>query len=640
MNASVDEKHTSLTGGSAATVVTAASVESAVNTLPYSSRMQLFRRITRSSLQEDVARLVTSAFDDVNSATNASPAERACIAADLVLSIFHTRAVRGWGLEVKGVFLTAFLAIHRQFPVTGISLIRIIPQYGCWKDLLQMCAQDGVPADVEDKCLEIFADQLRVDEQHCDSGGGISFAAKWAPAEKRSHDKQKQMVDRLCALLYPFEYAKVKEAIDDGKKVLYGLRKRYRLLLRKLKNKLKDREVARGSKKWPAKESIYPAQLDLAEHHPYVEFRKTIDAHYFNPVRQLLADSEEGVFSHFSNSVYDAFRLQMPCGIMQIRDLPLPLRLLNDLVFDWDYVFTVKYQSLLQEKRQTKFFESITQYLRLLDSPSRNMFVRVTRNGKVTLGVMACESVFSFEPRLKKLYRKFRTLNLPVVRETTKQRARRMKRLGPTQYEIDAIFAKYATYAENEHWTLNTANVFRQACHRKDIDSVRMLLRRDVVEERTFGSKGIVGESFLSAAVKQGSSEMVKVLMAESTFGRKLLHACDISGETPFILAAKHGEIEMVHTFLQYKPPIDDVRFAREWAFQNKGTQIVSLLNEHLGNARVGWTPGGSDHKKGGWTDSLEQAFHHARGYRTREEYLASLRDKDDKYDTYYEYCD
>jgi hypothetical protein len=254
--------------------------------------------------------------------------------------------------------------------------------------------------------------------------------------------------------------------------------------------------------------------------------------------------------------------------------------------------------------------------------------------------VMACESVFSFEPRLKKLYRKFRTLNLPVVRETTKQRARRMKRLGPTQYEIDAIFAKYATYAENEHWTLNTANVFRQACHRKDIDSVRMLLRRDVVEERTFGSKGIVGESFLSAAVKQGSSEMVKVLMAESTFGRKLLHACDISGETPFILAAKHGEIEMVHTFLQYKPPIDDVRFAREWAFQNKGKQIVSLLNEHLGNARVGWTPGGSDHKKGGWTDSLEQAFHHARGYRTREEYLASLRDKDDKYDTYYEYCD
>ena len=328
------------------TPLTAESV-SALTAINVSARLKQFNDLSRDSTTEDVVGFVQELLRESRPLQNDQEdtrKQRACIAADLVVSLFHLRAVRGWGRGIKHLFFVAFLELCAEFPSTGNALVRLIPRYGCWKDLLEICCLSNVPSIVENTCLEVFANQLRKDETAIADGGVLSFAAKWAPTEKKYYDKQKRLVDRICIFLYHPEHSL--EALQGDDPLRYGMRKTYRKLLSKLKSELAASNVSERAQKWSSKVSektLPPAQLNLAELHPYTIFRKTIDAYYFDEVRLALHDSQEGIFEYFSlGDVYNSFRAELPSGTLQLIDVarvPLVRETLSSFLFGLDHIF-------------------------------------------------------------------------------------------------------------------------------------------------------------------------------------------------------------------------------------------------------------------------------------------------------------
>ena len=134
---------------------------------------------------------------------------------DLFILAFATRNCRG-GKGEKDLFIKIFLALYIHFPKTCTDLLKIIPDYGYWKDLVTIAEKcdklgtiNGIPySDIsnprfhrrncvkqylQDDSLKVLAERIIEDWKLLKSDEdttSISLAAKWAPRENGHFEKK------------------------------------------------------------------------------------------------------------------------------------------------------------------------------------------------------------------------------------------------------------------------------------------------------------------------------------------------------------------------------------------------------------------------------------------------------------------
>ena len=108
-----------------------------------------------------------------------------------IKNIFHLRNVRG-GLGERDSFKTAYMELYRCDPETAIQLLKAVPEYGRWDDILILL--DQVPEEV----AKVVSDQLLEDISNMKAGKPVSLCAKWMPSPNTSSEETK----REARLLY------------------------------------------------------------------------------------------------------------------------------------------------------------------------------------------------------------------------------------------------------------------------------------------------------------------------------------------------------------------------------------------------------------------------------------------------------
>jgi len=133
---------------------------------------------------------------------------------DLIVLTFQTRDVRG-GKGERELFKQMMGILFKWMPHLTLSLLDLIPEYGCWDDLFHLTE----PKQIE-KVLEITVDQLLMDSATEDEGK-ISLCAKWAPRE----DRQGDLAKLLAKKIFPGEQ-NLSRRLKAYRKLVVGLNKR------------------------------------------------------------------------------------------------------------------------------------------------------------------------------------------------------------------------------------------------------------------------------------------------------------------------------------------------------------------------------------------------------------------------------
>merc|ERR1712137_541169 len=148
--------------------------------------------------------------------------------------IFQTRDCRG-GKGEKLIFYQAIEWLQSVQPNTVRKNLNLVPFFGTWKDILQLCVH--VP-ELQDVLIEQVANQLRQDRDAtlASKDAKVSLCAKWAPSEKHAFDKKHKLAQKLAQVLYPCK-----------KNALALYRKEYLVPLR---NQLRVTEVYMCANDW------------------------------------------------------------------------------------------------------------------------------------------------------------------------------------------------------------------------------------------------------------------------------------------------------------------------------------------------------------------------------------------------------
>ena len=215
--------------------------------------VDLFFNAVRSTPKERLHQLIDACIAALKA--EADVEVRAQRAHDLVVAMFQCRATRGMGKGERKLFVHMLVKLHAVWPQTVKSLIREIPFYGCWKDLLEIVAEVGgdkkseKDKELRKSCLSLFASQMQKDLHTLDayekSKGKaplLSFAGKWAPREKKQFDKKFQVVDDIASYMFPQNVG------ENASK--YTRRKMYRAAVARLCKSLRVPEIYMSSKTW------------------------------------------------------------------------------------------------------------------------------------------------------------------------------------------------------------------------------------------------------------------------------------------------------------------------------------------------------------------------------------------------------
>ena len=101
---------------------------------------------------------------------------------DLFVMAFQTRDIRG-GKGEKRLFYSFMKALHSFHPNTTRRMLRLIPEYGCWRDMWELWRE--IPVLSRD-ILRIVKQQYIEDLTNAAMGdvNEMSLLAKWLPREK------------------------------------------------------------------------------------------------------------------------------------------------------------------------------------------------------------------------------------------------------------------------------------------------------------------------------------------------------------------------------------------------------------------------------------------------------------------------
>ena len=114
--------------------------------------------------------------------------------ADLFVMAFQTRDVRGGkGERLVAYEMLKYLLENPKYSSLTSSLLDLIPEYGCWRDLFQL-AETHATARV----LTITENQFYKDQSTM-AGGQVSLMAKHAPREDKYPELYKALANKLFA---------------------------------------------------------------------------------------------------------------------------------------------------------------------------------------------------------------------------------------------------------------------------------------------------------------------------------------------------------------------------------------------------------------------------------------------------------
>ena len=126
--------------------------------------------------------------------------------------LFYIRDIKE-GLGERNLFRVAMNTLSCMYPDVASAIIKYIPQYGRFDDLL-VCL--GTP--VEKDLIEMISNQLEEDLNNKKEGKPISLLAKWLPSINTSSQETKDIAKKLSKTLgYTYEeYRKVLSTLRKG----------------------------------------------------------------------------------------------------------------------------------------------------------------------------------------------------------------------------------------------------------------------------------------------------------------------------------------------------------------------------------------------------------------------------------------
>ena len=137
---------------------------------------------------------------------------------DTVLAVkwlFYLRDVRE-GLGERDSFIKLFNTLWLTDPESTIKVVKLIPEYGRWKDVIDILAEFPSDNGLTEFIYLLIENQLREDCVNLTKGKSVSLLAKWLPSINAS-GKSRKLARRICnKLVLTFEHYR---------KVLSSLRK-------------------------------------------------------------------------------------------------------------------------------------------------------------------------------------------------------------------------------------------------------------------------------------------------------------------------------------------------------------------------------------------------------------------------------
>ena len=134
--------------------------------------------------------------------------------------LFFARDVRG-GCGERRTFRIIFERLCRENPVSATKLLRLIPFYGRWDDVIEVVFGD-VPCKVRDEAVDMLRRQIQADILAANTVGSISLLAKWLPS---LYTSSKETCRRAEFLREAFGWAPKQYRTN-----LSGLRKRIKVV--------------------------------------------------------------------------------------------------------------------------------------------------------------------------------------------------------------------------------------------------------------------------------------------------------------------------------------------------------------------------------------------------------------------------
>jgi hypothetical protein len=219
------------------------------------SLLALFDKLVRAGGALDIVRpLVDDVLEDARLHADVEMLK------NLFVLAFQTRWCRG-GKAERMLFYTLLQILYARFPSAVLGLLRLIPKYGYWKDLLSLLVRCplgaptlGTPTDVDYSPLHaevwsLFAQQLDSDWTELQRARAenrtpqLSLCAKYAPSEGGQHSKAMQADKKICEVM--FYNAKAGDDVS-----WLHVSARYRRLLTQLRRELGVVETFMCAKRW------------------------------------------------------------------------------------------------------------------------------------------------------------------------------------------------------------------------------------------------------------------------------------------------------------------------------------------------------------------------------------------------------
>jgi hypothetical protein len=166
--------------------------------------LNLFYELVRGLSKDNFEKSVNEIMKEDNPSKNSE-------IIDLFVMMFQTRDIRG-GKGERELFLLFFRTLYNSFPDTCLSLLKLVPDYGCFRDLKNLYASLNEDEEIlQSAIVEMFAEQLLKDSENHSSyliinkfidGIPPSNAAKWCPKEGRT-EKHKDLYKALVKKMFP-----------------------------------------------------------------------------------------------------------------------------------------------------------------------------------------------------------------------------------------------------------------------------------------------------------------------------------------------------------------------------------------------------------------------------------------------------
>ena len=142
--------------------------------------------------------------DIIHSAVKAIVATRdSAMMEDLFVLAFQTRDIRG-GKGERALFEHLYCSLRSQLPIATLSTLDLVPEYGCWRDLFAMPADDSYKAAL----TRLVKEQLTKDEAAVAAAAPgdkpkLSLLAKWLPREHSNKAELRLLAHSLARELNP-----------------------------------------------------------------------------------------------------------------------------------------------------------------------------------------------------------------------------------------------------------------------------------------------------------------------------------------------------------------------------------------------------------------------------------------------------